>query len=74
MPVNESLSLLSPDEVARALNVSRKTVYKLAARGLIASLRVGGLLRFTEADLRTYLEGIRRTTHGRGVGGSVDDR
>jgi excisionase family DNA binding protein len=59
MRINARKTLLSADEVARVLGVSRKTVYKLVRQGEIASLRVGGLLRFNEADLRAYLCRVR---------------
>jgi excisionase family DNA binding protein len=56
-------SLLSPDEVAQLLGVTRKTVYRFAAAGLIASLRVGGVLRFSLSDLDRYLDSVRIETH-----------
>ena len=64
MPLDAPQALLSPDEVARVLGVSRKTVYKLTNRGLIGSLRVGGLLRFSESDLRAFLQHARREDTG----------
>ena len=62
MPSNARQTLLSPDAVARVLGVSRKTVYRLAKQGAIASLRVGGLLRFSESDLHAYLRRARGGT------------
>lgn len=52
-------ALLSPDQVAQYLVVSRKTVYRLAATGSIASVRIGGLLRFRNSDLDNYLDTVR---------------
>jgi excisionase family DNA binding protein len=52
-------ALLSPRDVAQRLLVSRTTVYRLAADGSLASLRVGGLLRFSEADVHDYLKRVR---------------
>jgi excisionase family DNA binding protein len=46
--------------------VSVKSVYRLARRGRLTSLRIGGLLRFTEDDLGAYLEQARRKDNGGG--------
>jgi excisionase family DNA binding protein len=74
MPFNTRQALLSADEVARVLGVSRKTVYKLARQGEIVSLRVGGLLRFIESDLRAYLSRSRGVTskYDQSQGGTHD--
>lgn len=50
-----SQPLLTPDEVASLLQISRKSVYRLAAQTLPA-IRIGGLLRFRPADLVAYIE------------------
>jgi excisionase family DNA binding protein len=47
---------MTPDEVASALRISKKGVYRLAAAGVLASVRVGGLLRFQPGDLQSYIE------------------
>jgi excisionase family DNA binding protein len=62
-PAADVLSpLLSINEVARLLSVSRRTVYALIRRGDLAPIRVGERLRFEQADVRAYLERNRETT------------
>jgi putative molybdopterin biosynthesis protein len=48
--------LLSVNEVAALLGISRPTVYRLARRGDLASYRVGERLRFKPAEIEDYLE------------------
>lgn len=53
--VNRS-ALLSVNEVAVLLGISRPTVYRLARRGDLASYRVGERLRFRPAEIEAYIE------------------
>jgi excisionase family DNA binding protein len=56
-PLADSLSpLLSINQVARLLGISRKTLYALIRRGDLLPIRVGERLRFDQADIRAYLE------------------
>ena len=48
--------LLSLNEVAQLLSVSRPTVYRLVRWGDLAPIRVGERLRFEQEDVRLYLE------------------
>ena len=48
--------LLSLNDVARVLRVSRPTVYALIRRGDLRPIRVSERLRFEQADVRAYLE------------------
>ena len=48
--------LLSVDEVASFLNVSRVTVYRLAERGLLRVHRVARTLRFSRDAVTSYLD------------------
>jgi excisionase family DNA binding protein len=48
--------LLSLNEVARLLHVSRPTVYGLVRGGHLQPIRVGERLRFEQANVRAYLE------------------
>ena len=43
--------LLSVDELANALNISRAAAYNMVSRKEIKSLRVGGVIRIRESDL-----------------------
>jgi excisionase family DNA binding protein len=48
--------LLSINEVAELLGISRPTVYALIRRGELVPIRVGERARFEPADVRVYLE------------------
>jgi excisionase family DNA binding protein len=48
--------LLSINEVAELLGISRPTVYALIRRGELVPIRVGERIRFDPADIRAYLE------------------
>ncbi len=49
------LRLLTAEEVARILRVSKARVYELARRGIIPSVRLGYQVRFSEAALREWI-------------------
>jgi excisionase family DNA binding protein len=49
--------LLTVNEVADLLRVSRMTVYRLIKEGQISALRVGRNYRLREDDVDTYLSG-----------------
>lgn len=54
--------MLTVEDVADVLNVSRSLVYDLADKGKIVSYRPGngrGCLRFKAEDVQEYLEGCR---------------
>jgi len=48
--------LLSIDDVAGLLNVSRKTVYRLTSSGELPASRVGERLRFRPREIDEYLD------------------
>jgi excisionase family DNA binding protein len=48
--------LLSINEVARLLGISRATVYELMRDGALVPIRVGERARFEPADIRAYLD------------------
>jgi excisionase family DNA binding protein len=51
----ESL-LLNASQTAEMLGIGRSTVYDLAAKGLLPSLRVGARLRFPRDRLQKWIE------------------
>jgi excisionase family DNA binding protein len=56
-------SLLTPQEVATWLKMSRVWVYKQAEKGLLPFHRVGDAVRFDPGEIRAYLEsrkGLKR--------------
>ena len=52
--MRESLAV-SVREAARLLSVSERTVWTLAKRGILRSVRVGGRVVFPVSDLKSYL-------------------
>jgi excisionase family DNA binding protein len=48
--------LMTADEVAAALGVSRKFVYARAAEGALPSYKLGARYRFRPADVRAFLQ------------------
>jgi excisionase family DNA binding protein len=48
--------LLSVNELARHLGISKWTVYRLVHAGEIRAVRVGERLRFRPGDIERYLE------------------
>ena len=60
MPIDSPTSgapqdLLTPDEVAEALRISKISVYRLVERREIRFYRVCGLLRFSRSDVEQFL-------------------
>jgi excisionase family DNA binding protein len=55
LPDLPDVALLTADEVAAALRISRKLVYRLVRDGELASVRVGSSLRVPVAALRSYV-------------------
>jgi excisionase family DNA binding protein len=56
-------ALLTPQEVATWLKMSRAWVYKQAEKGLLPFLRVGEAIRFDPEEIREYLtsrKGLKR--------------
>jgi excisionase family DNA binding protein len=62
------LDLLTLDDVARLLRLSKVTVYRLVERGLFPVYRLGRRLRFSRVQVAEYL---RRMSHN-DYGGSQD--
>lgn len=50
-----SCNLLTPDEVAELLRVSKTSVYRLVERRIIRFYRVCGLLRFDREDVHAFI-------------------
>ena len=58
MPIdsNQTPQLLTPDELAGFLKISKAGVYRLMQKRKIAFHKVGGSLRFDKNDVMSYLE------------------
>ena len=56
---NTKSYLLTPDELAEYLKISKITVYRLAEKRQIPFFKVKGSLRFAEYDVLKFLEANR---------------
>ena len=53
--------MLSPNEIAEALNVSRKTVYRRILDGTIPSIKIShSCVRVEEADYQKYKDSLKK--------------
>lgn len=59
-PPGELPTLLTVDQTARQLSISRARLYQLLDSGAIHSVHVGRLRRIAVEDLRTYIDGLRK--------------
>lgn len=56
-----TLTCYSTGEVAKMLHISRPTILSLIARGKLKAFSIaGGNLRFTEDDIREFIENNRK--------------
>jgi excisionase family DNA binding protein len=53
--LNSDSSILTADEVAEYLKLSKITVYKLAKNGSIPAFRVGGSWRFSKSNIEKMM-------------------
>jgi len=53
--LNSESSILTADEVAEYLKLSKITVYKLAKDGSIPGFRVGGSWRFSKSNIEKMM-------------------
>ena len=60
-PAQAEPALVSIEEASRLLGLSTSTVYKLAARCELPSVKLGGRLLFKPSDLATHAEARRRS-------------
>ena len=51
--------LLTPNELARALRISKAGVYRLVEKRIMPFYKVKGSLRFDQKDVIDYLQGTR---------------
>jgi excisionase family DNA binding protein len=52
-------NLISTDELAEFLKISKPSVYRLINKRVFPFYKVGGKLRFFKADIEKYLESVR---------------
>ena len=53
--------LLTPDQAAEALQISKSYLYELKSRNLIPHVKIGANLRFRPEDLREYVNDLAKT-------------
>lgn len=53
------LDLMTPDEVAELLNVTRKRVIEWARRGILPGFKLGKDWRFLRSDIENHLLALR---------------
>ena len=58
------MKLLTVKEVSEMVRAKPSTVYAWAEQGVLPCYRLGGLLRFSEADMLDWMEGCRKTPEG----------
>ena len=59
---NPTIELLTPDEVARMLKISKAGVYRLIEKRLVPFSKVMGSIRFDRKDIMSYLKNNRVET------------
>ncbi len=57
---NKLPKLLTVKEVMEVLRVSRTTLWQMTKRGEIGSYKIGNESRYSEEDIRAYLDSIRQ--------------
>ena len=64
-PAEPSPRLLTSAEAADFLTLKESTLRDYSRRGIVPSVKIGRHLRFVEADLVRYLDGLRRSFEAR---------
>ena len=54
--------LLTPNEAARALSVSPRTLWSLTHDGKIPFVRIGRLVRYSPGDLQAWIDSQKQST------------
>jgi len=54
----EDLSLLTPEQVAEALQIKPRTIREWLRNGSLPGVKVGRSLRVRRQDLKRYLQGL----------------
>ena len=65
--------ILTVDEVATYLKAGKRTVYRLAASGIIPAFKLGGTWRFRRTDLDAWITQRTGTATLSQVTGKVED-
>ena len=68
---NQTTELLTPEDVARMLKISKAGVYRLINRRFIRFYKVMGSIRFEKGDIVSFLENNRFEVVGQHSYGST---
>lgn len=63
---------LSVKDVAKLLNISEKTIYRMIKDEMIPCFRVGGQWRFDRREINSWIEDTRQFSYGTDAGKSSD--
>ena len=76
MPINSNLKteLLTPDELAQMLKISKSSVYRLIEKRVIRFHKVMGSIRFDKGDILSFLENNRVEVVGQHTYGSTKNK
>jgi len=66
--VSKMAQLFKVDEVAKELQISRATLYRLIARGYIQPIKVGRSVRFTQKSIDLLIKRLETQTRENEVG------
>jgi excisionase family DNA binding protein len=54
------MNILTVKDISKLLRASPSTIYSWAEQGLIPSLKINGLLRFSESEITTWLRDCQK--------------
>jgi len=52
-------NLMTVDEVSKLFKVSKNSVYRMVQSGMLPFYKIGGVMRFDEADMSNFLELVK---------------
>ena len=59
-PITITWRVYTPDEVAKILKVTRRTVYRWIEAEILEAIKIDGVYRITEESINKVLKGGRR--------------
>ena len=59
METNTNTNTMKPEDLAKLLNLSKRTVYRLIEKRQIPFLKVYGRIRFKPEDVENFMESAR---------------
>jgi excisionase family DNA binding protein len=59
------LPLLKPEDLGQMLNVSKRHIYSMAAKGQIPAIKLGKTLRFRHSSVLAWMQAQEKTNYGK---------